>query len=1157
MSQRRAIPRDTLDRQRRASDPKRSAWVSAHAGSGKTHVLSQRVVRLLLAGVAPSRILCLTYTKAAAANMAARIFDILGEWVLLDDERLADAIAHSCARTPGPADLVFARRLFARTVETPGGLKIQTIHAFCERLLHLFPFEANVAAGFRVVDDIERLELLERARMFTLDEAVSNGGELDGALQNVARQTSSAGFDELIRELLEHRACLREMARCEAYVDNLRRSLEVDKRETLASLEREIIAGGIPYQEWRRLADALRQGGAKDGELAERLSRAAGLAPESSCVDEYLGAFFTKEGKPRGVGQQKIISNGLRQQSPELLARLEGERDRLVPLICRRKAVATFESSLALAKIGAAIFSAYERLKGSRGLLDFDDLIERTRILLNRSSVSWVLYKLDQKIDHILVDEAQDTSAPQWDILASLAAEFCAGAGARNVVRTFFAVGDEKQSIFSFQGAAPDKFDEMRRRFQSSFSHAERLFERVELTRSFRSVPEILSAVDAVFQFGDNRRGLCADLTEPAPRHHAWKADVPGVVEIWDLIGAQQSEPRADWRLPLDYANDSDPAVRLARKIAQKIRFLLASENGECVEDGGSVRAVEPGDVMILVRKRDAFFEAMIAALKMEGVAVAGADRLNLMDHIAVMDLVALGRAALLLDDDLTVATVLKSPFIGFDDDELMKLAPQREGSLFEALARSRDPSHVAAAREIERWSRDARELPPFDFYSLVLSAGGGRKKLVGRLGFEANDAIDEFLRLALAFEREQAPSLGSFLANVESLEISVKRDMETAVDAVRVMTVHAAKGLEAKIVFLPDTCGAPSGRHDPKIFALGDEEDGSALSWSTKMDLDPPAVMRAREKLRQSAADEHCRLLYVAMTRAEERLYIAGYHRIKGPANGCWYEMIREALAPSCETLPDPDDERQQILRRGPRSAMAALAKDSALESIVEIPAFARNAARKEHAPQPPLRPSSALASADVFASSADERLAPTRRDSERLLAGQLVHALLQHLPQTAPERRVDAARRFLALRGSSLAEPLRSQLVDSVIRVIEDRRLAPLFGPNSASEVDIVARVQTARGEIAINGRIDRLAELEQEALLADFKTGDPRADGAFAPSHLRQLALYRAAAAQLYAGKRVRCFLVWTQNATAIEASDESLDAAFAQVEEERFS
>jgi ATP-dependent helicase/nuclease subunit A len=1149
MSLRRLVPRETLDKQRSASDPKLSAWVSAHAGSGKTHVLSQRVVRLLLAGVAPARILCLTYTKAAAANMAGRISDILGAWALLDDAQLSEAIVATGAKTPTPRGLVFARRLFARTVETPGGLKIQTIHAFCERLLHLFPFEANVAAGFRVVEDMERVELLEHARTQTLNEAIVSGGELHEALQYVARHTSSSGFDDLIHELLEHRTLLRETAQAASYAAKLRRRLELREGETLAAIEQEMIEGGVHYREWRRLAETLRQGGVKDGQLSERFAKAAVLAPDPACLDEYLGVFFNKDGEPRGAGKQKIISNGLQKIEPELLDRLECERDRLTPLICKRNAAATFQRSLALANIGAAIFSAYERMKGDRVLLDFDDLIERTRLLLNRSSVSWVLYKLDQQIDHILVDEAQDTSAAQWDILASLADEFCAGAGARSDARTFFAVGDEKQSIFSFQGAAPEKFDAMRRDFQSRFTRADLLFEAVHLTRSFRSVPDVLRAVDDVFRAGENRRGLSANFDEPAPEHLAWKSDVPGLVEIWDVIGAQKTELREDWRLPLDYVNDSNPAARLARKIARKVKLLLTPENGECVEDKGALRGVAPGDIMILVRKRDAFFEAMIAALKTERVAVAGADRLNLMEHIAVMDLVALGRAALLPDDDLTLATLLKSPFIGFDDDDLIKLAPGRKGSLFDALALSDAPAHVAAARRIEHWSRAAVELPPFDFYSLALGAGEGRKRLVGRLGLEANDAIDEFLRLALAFEREQAPSLASFLADVESLDISVKRDMETAIDAVRVMTVHAAKGLEAKIVFLPDTCGAPSGRHDPKIFALGDDDD-AALAWSMKMDFDPPAVTHAREKLREAARDEHRRLLYVAMTRAEERLYIAGFHGAKGPASGCWYEMIREALAPSCVTFPDPDDERQQILRCGSRTAIAAATESAVPESTMELPAFARTAAPKECAPEPPLRPSTALASADLLAA-AGGRPAPTRADGERLLIGRLIHALLQHLPQTPPERRIDAATRFLALRAPNLTETLRSQLVEAAVGVIQNEMLAPLFGPSSAPEVDIVARLQTARGDIAITGRIDRFAALENEVLVADFKTGVPRADGALAPAHLRQLALYRAAVAPLYAGKRVRCFLVWTQSATVIEADDEALDAAFALI------
>ena len=701
------------------------------------------------------------------------------------------------------------------------------------------------------------------------------------------------------------------------------------------------------------------------------------LAPDPACIDEYLRVFFT----PRGESRKKIISNALQDKYPDLLTRLEQERDRLSSLVDKRKAAAVLERSLALAQIGDAILSTYQRLKQNTGLLDFDDLIERTRALLCRTSVSWVLYKLDQQIDHILVDEAQDTSSEQWDILASLADEFCAGVSARRVARTFFAVGDEKQSIFSFQGAAPEKFDAMRRSFQTRFAHAELHFERVELWRSFRSVPDILAAIDAVFEYGDNRRGLCADETEPRPTHEAEKFDVPGLVEIWAPIKAQKGEARSDWRLPLDYVNDAKPAAQLARKIARKIKFLLDPANGECVEEKGGVRGVGPGDIMILVRKRDAFFELMIAALKTERIPVAGADRLNLTDHIAVMDLIALGRASLLREDDLTLATLLKSPLIGLSDEALMELAPMRRAGLFEALESSADPSHRAAAQRIDSWSRDAHALAPFDFYTHVLGAGGGRKLLVSRLGFEANDAIDEFLRLALAFEREQAPSLVSFLASVEALDISIKRDMEAAGDAVRVMTVHAAKGLEAKIVFLPDTCGSPSGRHDPKIFALGADGD-SALAWSLKSETDSEAVKLERKKLREAAQNEHRRLLYVAMTRAEERLYIAGYEGQRGRAGGCWYDMILEALESSCEAAPDPDDDSQQILRRGSRAPVRDLAPGATSAPVARVPDFALSPAPKESAPRPPLRPSSALAGADAWSTSSDALHACAQRE-------------------------------------------------------------------------------------------------------------------------------------------------------------------------------
>jgi ATP-dependent helicase/nuclease subunit A len=1141
-------PISTLTRERQwlASDPSLSAWVSAHAGSGKTHVLSRRVVRLLLARVPPSRILCLTYTKAAAANMSARIFDLLAKWALLDDVALTKAIEDTGARAASPADLDFARRLFARTVETPGGLKIQTIHAFCEKLLHLFPFEANAPAGFRIMDDLERAELLEAARQHTLARAVREEGELHAALTRVARRTSRQGFDDLCRELLRRREALRGMADRVTYASDLRLRLGLGDGDTLAAVEGEIIDGGIAHVHWMKLAELLRLGGKDDGKLADKAARAALRAPDPFCIEDYLDIFFTQKREPR----KRTISKALCDKKPTLLAKLEAERDRLAPLIEKRKAAETAERSLALAVVGDAIIGGYERMKMNRGLFDFDDLIERARALLRRSSPSWVLYKLDSQIDHILLDEAQDTSAAQWEILEAIASEFCAGESARRMPRSFFAVGDEKQSIFSFQGAAPKKFESMRHDFERRFTAAGQRFELVPLTRSFRSSPDILRAVDDVFADGDNARGLSSQPQEPPPKHDAWKTDVPGLVEIWDLIGGQKHETPADWRLPLDYAGEADPASLLARKLARKIKALLAPGNGECVEDHGASRAVEAGDILILVRKRDAFFEAVIRALKAEHVPVAGADRLELADHIAVMDLVALGRAALLRDDDLTLAALLKSPFAGLDDSDLIELAPRRDASLFHALAASPKSAHREAAKRIEQWAKDAATLSPFDFYSRALGLGGGRARLLARLGPEANDAIDEFLRLALMFEREQAPSLTAFLVTVEALDVSIKRDMEAAGGAVRVMTAHAAKGLEAKIVFLPDTCGAPSGRHDPKLFALGEDDDDPALAWSLNMGGDPEALTRERARLREDARDEHQRLLYVALTRAEERLYVAGYHGSKGPASGCWYETIYGALEPTCEALPDPDEPERQILRRGAATRRANAARAAAPIEPAEIPLFARTPAPREFQPPPPLRPSSALAGADALAPF-DGALAPTRHTGERLLIGRLTHALLQHLPRCANERRHEAARRFLQLRGGELDEARRETMARAAIAVIEDVNLAPLFGADSAAEVDIVARLDTPRGELALSGRIDRLAETENEIFVADFKTGRPRAE--LGPEQLRQLALYREAVAPLYPGKRVRCVLIFTQDATAIEPEAAALDAALRAIVE----
>jgi ATP-dependent helicase/nuclease subunit A len=1161
-----ALPPHVRGPQAKASNPDVSVWVSANAGSGKTHVLAQRVLRLLLAGAPPAKILCLTFTKAAAANMAAKIFESLSEWTELDDATLGKAIVAIGAHEPEPEKLVFARRLFARTVETPGGLKVHTIHGFCERVLHLFPFEANVPARFEVMDEIGEAELLSGARRQALAAARIDEGELGCALQRLSAETSREEFDSLIAEATGHRALLRHYRIPEAAAD-LGGALDLAPGTTLATVEAEMIEGGIHPLRWRAFADFLDTGSITDRDNAALL-RAAEAAYDSTlgaaamtqaareaCLAPYLDVFFTQKGTP----QEHLATKGLCEAHPHLAEELRGERERLAPLRERRKAAACFEKSLALTSVVAEVFARYELVKGARGLLDFDDLIERTLALLDRTDARWVLFKLDSGIDHILIDEAQDTSPPQWKILEALTEEFFAGAGSRPYRRTFFAVGDEKQSIFSFQGAAPYMFHEMRGKFATSFRNSGG-FEHVMLKSSFRSVPVVLATIDQVFARAEHQRGLVTD--DPWMSHDALKQNLPGLIEVWPPVPVEEPPEPRDWRIPLDLLDEGDPAALLAQRIARKIGALIARGSGEYVHDSHEerFRPVRASDILILVRTRSSFFEAVIRALKQHDVPVAGADRLDLWDHLAVMDLIAAGRAALLPQDDLTLAAVLKSPLVGLDDDDLLAIAPSRPASLFDALATSPNARHRAAHATILRWCARAA-LSPSDFYARLLSEDGGRRAMQARLGPEACDAMDEFLRLALRVEKEGCFSLPSFLADLEGIDLSIKRDMETGSDCVRVMTIHAAKGLEAKIVFLPDTCGVPSGRHDDKIYVLDGRAAGKVLAWSACKDDDPPAVSAARQKARTEAEDEHRRVLYVAMTRAEERLYISGFRGKNAPGDLAWMKMIEASLGDDFVKHPTFWGDGESILRReapGTIEREFVALSEARVERQEGLPNYLTRLAPREIAPAPPLRPSTLLSAAEEFSDDAFSHSALDYPPDVALEArrkagperGRLMHILQQYLPDVASQARRQLAQAFLAARAPDFDTAGRDDLIDKALGVLESPGLAELFGPSARAEVAIAGRITLRDGYLReVSGQIDRIVETEREVIIADYKTGAPREVAATPKAYLIQMALYRAVLAPLWPGKRLRMLLIWTAGPTVVELADGQIDKALA--------
>ena len=1092
--------------QRAVSDPRVSAWVHANAGSGKTYVLAQRVIRLLLSGVDPSRILCLTFTKAAAANMSLRVFAILSKWTALNDLDLRSEIESTgFAGEVVPED---ARRLFARAVETPGGLKIQTIHAFCERILHLFPFEANVPARFEALDDEQHALLMSEAREQTLQTAIAEEHtELGKALRRVASEATGDAFTKLLREALKKREAIADATALQSgeFERRLGAVFGLRKGENLESISGELLDGGPGEAEWRAAIAQLFKSSAADiklGRNCEGMLSAPGR-------DEKLAAlkliFFNNDGDERKA--KSLVTKDMNEGVKLLFAT---ERTRAVPLFDKLKSARAVERSVALQRLADAVISSYTRLKQVRGLLDFDDLIDRTVNLLQRSEASWVLYKLDRGIDHVLVDEAQDTSPKQWSILKALVDEFFSGASARDNIRTIFAVGDEKQSIFSFQGAEPKEFSLSKEHFAKKIEGADLQFVPEELKVSFRSTETVLTAVDTVFSVAENFNGLSySDAVKT--EHSAFKEGLPGLVELWPAIAAQENAEPEPWTMPLDKLSGQSPAAVLARRIARHIGTLTAPGSLEAVHDkDGKRRTITPGDIMILVRRRNAFFDEVIRALKRAGVPVAGADRLKLMEHIAVKDLVAAGHAALLPQDDFTLACLLKTPFFSFDDNDLLRLAPKRKGPLIAQLHDSSEQKDREAAKLIAEWGKAARTLGPYRFYARILSAEHGRHAMLARLGAEAGDAMDEFLRLALQWERENTSSLSSFLHSMQGADVEVKRDMEAAGEAVRVMTVHAAKGLEAKIVFLPDTCGAPSSRHDPSLIELETGDGKRAPVWRQNKKSDPPAVDAEMNCIREAAAQEYRRLLYVAMTRAEERLYICGYYG-KKPDDGCWYHMIDATLTAGMVECPAPWDANDSILRTGEAAQLEQATVASAAAEISPPPAWLFAAAAPERAPPPPLRPSQATAAADQIETDVSGAISPRPL---ALLEGNLVHALLQHLPSLPEENRAAAAVRFLAQRGEMLTVERRMVLAANVLAVMNHPGCADLFGPLSRAEVAIAGRALLPnRQEIEISGRIDRLAVSAKEVLIADFKTGSPPS-GATPAAYIAQLALYRAA-------------------------------------------
>ena len=1109
-------PRDDATlRQIAAADPARSTWVSANAGSGKTRVLTDRVARMLLDGVDPARILCLTYTKAAASEMQNRLFRRLGSWAMLPDDDLRAALVDLGIDGPLPGPrLARARTLFATAIETPGGLRIQTIHSFCASLLRRFPLEAGVSPRFKEMDDraatILRAEIIEDlaevlapqvmarvAMAYTGEDLATLAAEIAGKRTGFAHplndRTARALFDVPANETPE------------AILSGVFGGEEAD---LLASVTAVMATGSVTDV---KNADALALIDVDNPDIAtpQRL--------------EKLFLYGSTAKAPFGAKTDRFPTKGTQSALGSLLRPLHALMSRVAVARPRRVALMAADRTAVLHAFAAAFLPEYAARKAARGLLDFDDLILGARALLTDPAVAqWVLFRLDGGIDHILVDEAQDTSPVQWQVIECLAAEFTAGRGARATPRTLFVVGDRKQSIYSFQGADLRTFAAKETGFACSLAAAGTPLQQTGLHHSFRSSPAILRLVDATFDPAKGR-GLDGGST-----HLAHRPDMPGRVELWPPFEKARDPEPDNWYDPVDLPTGEHHAALLGAAIARRISAMVEARTPIPGRDG--LRAVRPGDFLILVRRRSDIFNAVISACKAEGLPIAGSDRMRLGGELAVRDIAALLSFLALPQDDLSLAAALRSPLFGWSEDALYRLAQPRKGVLWDALRDAADapPDTLEMLYDL---LGQADFLRPYELIERILTRHDGRRRLIARLGEEAQDGIDEMLSQALAYERQAVPGLTGFLVWLDADEVEVKRAAEGAGGRIRVMTVHGAKGLEAPVVILPDTAAYRKRERD-EVLVTG---DGIPL-WKTPADASPALITDARDARKARDEEESLRLLYVALTRAQSWLIVAAAGDL-GKDNTdedapppAWYHLIGDGMAAAGAA---PRDGGGMELVYGNWSGPVTASPSHVAPPAPTLPGWTFAHAPATAPVTTNLSPSD-LGGAKALPGEAglDEAAAMAR--------GTVLHRLLEHLPL---HDMADWPLLMPQLDGSG-----DTDLFDEARAVLDDPGLAHLFGPDSLAEVRFAATI----GGRQVEGTIDRLVVTPSRVLAVDFKSNRvlPTRPEDVPEGILRQLGAYAAGLAQIYPDRQVDVAVLWTRRPVLMPVSLDIVRAALAR-------
>jgi ATP-dependent helicase/nuclease subunit A len=1099
---------DASLRQIEAADPLNSTWVSANAGSGKTRVLTDRVARLLLEGVVPENILCLTYTKAAATEMQNRLFARLGSWAMMPDDKLVKDLSDlGIVQVGAKQTLIDARRLFAKAIETPGGLKIQTIHSFCASLLRRFPLEAKVSPQFVEMED----RSAQMLRMEVVEDMAN--GDLRPIVDEMAAHYANDDIERLTSEVARHGAAL-----LNSTPDRIRDAFNITETSTIHDCL-SIAFDGSEVAWWNDAVDLLKSQTAKYKNIAADWALIDPKAPKLADLEMLYPVLLDKNDQwnPRLGRFPQANHTKVRDALQEYIPEIEALMERLFAAKQYGFSLDASAKSIALHHFAAAFLPRYEAKKTTRGWLDFDDLIRKARGLLTDPLVAqWVLFRLDGGIDHILVDEAQDTSPEQWKVIEQLAQEFTTGQSARSDVhRTLFVVGDPKQSIYSFQGADPDGFQRMRAFFQDKLAEIEAPFKSLQMEFSFRSSPAILSVVDHTFD-PEEGTALIAEM-----KHRACKDQLPGRVDCWPVVEKTDTPDPTPWSDPIDRLSERDSVVVLADQIAAQIKNMIDTKTAIPDPDAdGGYRAIRPKDILVLVQRRSAIFSQIIRACKAAGLAIAGADRLKIGGELAVKDITAVLRFLATPEDSFSLACALKSPLCGLDEQDIYTIAHKREKRYLWAHLRGLETEYPTVLSVLNDLRRQADYLRPYELIERLLTRHGGRKALLARLGTEAEDGIDALLDQALSYERTEVPSLTGFLIWLDADEVEIKRQIDSASDQMRVMTVHGAKGLEAPIVFLPDTAKRAITLKDQVV-----KHDNLAL-WKTSATATPALISNAITARKAAETDERSRLLYVAMTRAEKWLIVCAAGDV-GEEDDSWYSQIQRGMQAAGAGICDFDGRNGTRYQSGHWPDHAA-SKNDPIPSEMSLDAFYATTATKFEKPNPILTPT------DLPGPKALPSELGHQDEQAAMLLGTAVHHLLETLPLLPADQWKEAGQAYLNTVSELTDQDAKSALAQC-LAVLSNTDLSEMFASTTLAEVDISASMPTLDGQ-RLRGTIDRLIVTDDAVWAVDYKTNAavPRTPNEVPLGILRQMGAYGEALAQVFPDKDIKTSLLWTATA-----------------------